>query len=68
MLLLPVLGTHRVSSGLDDDPLERLDSFAHFHVKLLLHRVQMIGNILAESSEECQRLLDALGDMGLTNF
>lgn len=28
----------------------------------------MIGNILAESSEECQRLLDALGDMGLTNF
>lgn len=60
VLLLPVLGADWVPSGLDNDSLEGFDAFAHLLVQLLLHRVQMEGNVLAEARDESERLIDAL--------
>lgn len=60
MLLLPVLCTDGVSSSLNDDTLESFDSLSHFLVKLLLHGVDVEGDVLADAGQERQWLLDAL--------
>lgn len=60
MLLFPVLCADWVSSGLDDDALECFDSLSHLLVQLLLHRVDVEGDVLAEAGQERQWLLDAL--------
>ena len=60
MLLFPVFGSEWVSSSLNDDSLEGFDAFTHLLVQLLLHRVQVEGDILAEACDECEWLIDSL--------
>ena len=52
MLLLPALGAYRVAPRLDNHALERLNSLAHLAVQLLLHRVDMVRDVLAETGHE----------------
>lgn len=52
VLLLPVLGAHRVSPCLENDTLKGLHSLAHLLVQLLLHRVQVELQVGAEPSDE----------------
>ena len=68
VLLLPVLRADRVPSGLNDDTLEGFDTLAHLLVQLLLHRVQVEGDVLAEARDESEWLVDALTYMILSKF
>ena len=60
MLLFPVLGANRITACLNDDALKCLDSLAHLLVELLLHRMQMEGQVLTEADKETEWLLDRL--------
>ena len=60
MLFFPVFGANWVTSGLDNDTLEGFDSLAHLRVQLLLHRVNVVGHVLAESGHKGEWLLDCL--------
>lgn len=70
MLLFPILRADWIPTCLDNHTLKCIDSFAHLLVQLLLHWMQMERNVLAETGDEGQRLLDGFrwGHMRLLHF
>jgi len=70
VLLLPVLSTNGVSTRLNNDALEGLDPLAHLLVQLLLHRVDVERDILPETGDERQGLVDCARSryVGLLHF
>ena len=60
MLLFPILGANRVTTCLNDNALECLNSLTHLLVKLLLHRMQVEGQVLSEADQEAEWLFDRL--------
>lgn len=60
MLFLPHLSTNRVTTRLNNNALESLDSLTHLLMELLLHRMEMEGEVLAEADQEAKRLRDSL--------
>ena len=58
--LFPVLRTIFVALSHVHYTLQLLDSLTHARMQLLLHRVQMVAHVLAESNKEAQGLLQTL--------
>lgn len=57
MSFLPILGALLVTLGHIHDTLKLFNTSTHARVQLLLHRMQVVAHVLAESNKECQRLV-----------
>jgi len=70
VLLLPILSANGVSAGLNNDALEGLHPLAHLLVQLLLHRVDVERDVLSETRDESQGLVDCARSryVGLLHF
>lgn len=60
MSFLPILGALLVTLGHIHDTLKLFNTTTHARVQLLLHRMQVVAHVLAESHKECQRLVNWL--------